>query len=103
MSNWQIVSAVKHGIHVQASARCAITCCDIRNFNNASLGNHGILLQDSLVISVTGNQIYSTTPATGKALVESGSSNYNLLVGNAFGVAPTIIGANTVNANNLVV
>lgn len=102
-SNWQLASSVNHGFHFQSCSRCSVSGSNIRDYNNGAAANHGVLLQDSLVIVLTGNQVYTSFPGTGKAVAETGSADNNVIVGNALAWGKTIIGAGTVDADNVAI
>lgn len=101
-ANWQCVAANARGFHFVSSSRCSVTGCNIYDWNGAAGTNDGIRLEDSLVINISNNQIYSTI-AGGKAVVETGTADYNAVTGNNTGGGTTIIGANSVTANNVTI
>jgi len=99
-SNWQVVGGQTHGFHFFQSSRISLTGANVRAWNKADAGNAGVYLQDSLVISVTGAQLYTNTLGTGKGFIEAGTSNHNTLVGSNSSGGWTIIGANSAQSTN---
>ena len=65
--------------------------------------NHGIAVADSLRNIIANNQVHDNGA---DGIVESGTADYNIIVGNQCydntGTNLTVIGANSINANNLV-
>jgi len=99
-SNWQLVNAGSHGISLQLSSRMSISGCHIRDYSSTA-GRNGICVNNSQVITMTGNQIYTSKANSGVGIMEYGSSNYNAVVGNALLGGVNIIGANSIAASNV--
>lgn len=100
LSGWQVVNSGEHGFNIQLSSRMALTGSHIRDYSSVG-GRNGICLSNSQVISMTGNQIYTSKAGSGVAIQEYGTSNYNVAVANGAQGGVTIIGANSIQNSNV--
>lgn len=99
-SNLQLVGAAEHAINLQLASRISITGCNIRDYATVA-GRNGIYLGNSQAVAITGNQIYTSKSGSGVAVVEGGTSDYNVVSGNALLAGATLSGAHSVAANNV--
>lgn len=94
-SNLMGVSANKSGIALVSSSRVAISGGGLFSFDGAAAANPGILLENSSLCSIGGAlQTYSTS-GTAKAVVETGTSDNNIVIGNVLAGGCTKLGTNS--------
>jgi hypothetical protein len=80
-----------NAIEATGSSRISISGGTFIDYSGA-----GIKLNNCLYFNINGNHCYSlVTPATHKGFIETGTSNYNIGLGNTFNNGITILGANT--------
>lgn len=103
MSTLQAVSAYHSSVRFLNSSRCRITGSSLREWNGAAASHPGLAIDNSTVIGVVNNEIYSPTPGTGKAIIMTGTSDYATIVANNLGANYTAVGANNQIANNTVI
>jgi hypothetical protein len=84
-------TALNTAIELNRCSRISVTGCGGFQFESS-----GIQLNDSLYCNINGNHFYSSVGTAGyKGLAESGTSNYNIGLGNTIDNGMTITGANT--------
>jgi len=103
MSNALAIASYLSSVRFNNSSRCRLSNSVLRDWNGAVGANPGIAVDNSTVIGITGNEIYTATPGTGKAVIMTGTSDYATIVGNNLGASYTSIGANNQIANNTVI
>lgn len=89
-----VVQPANRAFFFDQSSRCTVTGGQLLDANQTDTGQPALWLQDSQYITISGNHIYSTI-AGSKAIIEYGSSDFNLAIGNTLHGDVTVLGANS--------
>lgn len=100
LTNPMTESTAGAAIRFVQSSRCGVSGGDLENYDVASEGTAGITLVDSQYIKTTGVEIY-TSSVSAKAWAESGSSDYNVAMGNTLHGGFTKLGAHSKVVRNM--
>ena len=99
-SNMLNVSVEGHGFEFTESARCVVTGSNVREYNRSGGAFNGFHINNSAANRVLGCEVWTPISGTGKSFVEVGASDHNLALGNNLSGGFTLVGANSVQANN---